>query len=334
MEKMPANKKESGVSKIVGADVEEEKDILDFFKQLFEKGGKNLVEKEHPEELSELITAVNGFLRKFLKRYGLDSVDIPAENIHIVDRARLTPEQIGILDRKYKDRMAVYVAPTQQIMFFRDYAADNKMEFTQALVHEMLHLNSFLSLQKQKAGKIYDYKLTTESESGQEDIFLKYRRLGFRIYSSDDKTYFYDTDEAIITELSMRFDWKYFSRLPLLAEEYKGRQETIKRAVRQLGESAEELKKKWAVVKIVDGKIVAIKNYSHKKERAGLDELISDLYEKNKSDFSSREEIFGLFAKASLTGRLLPIAKLIEKTYGKGSFKQLGEKTQDKKEQE
>ena len=328
MEKLPTNKKESGVSRIVGVETEEEKDILDFFKQLFEEGGRSSAEKEHPKELDELIIAINVFLKKFLKHYGLDSINIPVENIHIIDRSKLTLKQIEMFDQKYKNKMAVYISQTQQIVFLRDYTANKKIEFAQALVHEMLHLNSFLSLQKQKAGKDYDYKLTARSESGQEDIFLKYRRLGFRIYSSNDKTYFYDTDESIITELSMRFDWKYFSRLPLLAEEYQGRQKTIKRAIHQLGKNAEELKKKWAVVEIADGKIITIKNYPHSKERAELNGLIDDLYEKNKPDFLSREEIFDLFAKASLTGKLLPIAKLIEKTYGQGSFRQLGERTQ------
>lgn len=56
--------------------------------------------------------------------------------------------------------------------------------------------------------------------------------------------------------------------------------------------------------------------------------LIDDLYNKNAGSFASREEVFNLFARAVMTGRLLSVARLLEKTYGKGSFRELGEKTQ------
>ena len=56
---------------------------------------------------------------------------------------------------------------------------------------------------------------------------------------------------------------------------------------------------------------------------------------KSKSDFTSEvefdstEDIFNLFAKATITGRLLPVARLINKSFGRGSFSEIGEMSAD-----
>lgn len=53
--------------------------------------------------------------------------------------------------------------------------------------------------------------------------------------------------------------------------------------------------------------------------------LIDSLWEKNKSRFETREAVENLFLDAQFTGNLLKIGRLIEKTFGKGSFRKLGE---------
>ncbi len=136
-------------------------------------------------------------------------------------------------------------------------------------------------------------------------------------------------DEAIITELTMRFDWEYFSQFPELASEVKERQRVIDAESQRSGDNKSKLKKILANLEErhdENGNWTAtLKGYSYDKERASLDKLIEDIYEKNKSEFSSSEDVFTMFAKSSMTGRLLPVARLVEKTYGKGSFRMLGE---------
>ncbi len=90
-EKITTSKKESGVSRIVGVETEEERAVLDFFKRQFGREGRASFEKEHPKELDELMLTLNVYLRKFLKRYGIDSIDVPAKNVHIIDHSKLTP---------------------------------------------------------------------------------------------------------------------------------------------------------------------------------------------------------------------------------------------------
>lgn len=68
--------------------------------------------------------------------------------------------------------------------------------------------------------------------------------------------------------------------------------------------------------------------FVYPKERLQFDELIDKIYEKNREDedFKDREEVFNLFARATMSGRLLTLVRLIEKTFGKGAFRKLGEK--------
>ncbi|MEK7508328.1 MAG: hypothetical protein AAB568_00535 [Patescibacteria group bacterium] len=67
---------------------------------------------------------------------------------------------------------------------------------------------------------------------------------------------------------------------------------------------------------------------SYAAERKFLKSLIKKIYEKNRGEFESKEEVFKLFADATISGRLLPLARAVEKTFGKGYFRDLGALTQ------
>ncbi len=228
----------------------------------------------------------------------------------------------------------------QFIVTLLDYENRGKLAFLQSLVHEMLHVNSFLSFQKLSAQESErGYELTTETESGEKGtISLGLRRQGFRIQLSRKKAlgrefYFHNLDESVIAELTMRFDWEFFPEIPQLEEECRRREEIVNAESRRSGRSAEGLKRKVANVetkRLESDYMVTLQGYSRDKEREEFNTLVDDLYERNKSEFSSREEIFGLFAKAIMNGRLLPVARLVEKTFGKGSFREIGERTKQK----
>jgi len=66
---------------------------------------------------------------------------------------------------------------------------------------------------------------------------------------------------------------------------------------------------------------------SYQKEREVLDEFVEEIYEKNKEQFDSEEDVFKIFTQATIGGQLLPLARIWEKTYGKGSFRDLGKVT-------
>ncbi|MBX4190155.1 hypothetical protein KW791_02580, partial [Candidatus Parcubacteria bacterium] len=139
-----------------------------------------------------------------------------------------------------------------------------------------------------------------------------------------------DVNEAIITELEIRFDQEFFRELPELKEEIEEKDLVIRNFINKDGPNPKMAREVAGVLqkeKTSDGTRYSWIAYPYAGYRAKFNQLAEDLYEKNKTEFQSPEEVFTLFAKAALSGRLLPVARLIEKTYGKGKFRELGEKT-------
>lgn len=130
-------------------------------------------------------------------------------------------------------------------------------------------------------------------------------RSGFMVTSRDGKeTYFKDLEEALTALVERRFWKEVVLQNPLFESE-----------VRMLKEKGEE------------------PPLGYGKEREKLDQLIDRLFEANKEIFRGKEEIENLFIEAHTTGKLLKVARLIEKTFGKGSFRALGEETGEKIEE-
>jgi len=333
-----SDSRESTFSRVVGVDATTEQEFLDYFKRQFEAEEKSFKEKEHPQELDDLIIKLNAQVKEFLGRYGVSAIKVPTKNIHIPDQSAMTPEQLATFNENLKGAAARYFLKEQKIIMVEDYVKGNKLNFLQCLSHEMFHLNSFHSVQKTDKQDMVDFRLITESEDGKtENISLIGRRAGFSIVSRDaDAVYFRDIDEAIITELEMRFDQEYLSKIPELKEEHQAKEEAITALSARTGEEIKSLRKIVAALSETPqedgGANVRIIDYPYKNEKQRLNGLIDDLYEKNQDKFSSREDVFKLFVEAAMNGRLLPIARLIEKTFGKGSFRELGEMTRGRAE--
>lgn len=64
---------------------------------------------------------------------------------------------------------------------------------------------------------------------------------------------------------------------------------------------------------------------TRQRELNDLLKVIDNLLLKNKGRFSNREEIVDLFIRAQVTGNVLSVARLIEETYGKGTFRKLAD---------
>lgn len=322
--------KVSGVDRFLGLPEDEKEAILSFLEDRFKGEEKLSFEKGHPEELDRLIPVIDGYMREFLGDYDLPPMEFLPHQVHIIDREKIPPkvdERLKkVLEEDYQETLKGITFPHSGIWMFIDYEKGNKLRFLGVLTHEFLHLNSFSSLQKIDNGERNEngIKLTLKSKSGEEkNHTLVYRRSGFSIRTKDGIQYFKDFNEAIITELGIMFDEKYLSRIPELEEDLEERaffRKEIKTEVGHVG-----------VKEFPEGKDgnkkYTIGPHAFQREREKLNQLIDDLYEKNKDRYSSREEIFAEFVKATMTGRLLSIFRLIEKTYGKGSFRRFAEES-------
>ncbi|MBA3732983.1 hypothetical protein H0W91_01255 [Patescibacteria group bacterium] len=124
---------------------------------------------------------------------------------------------------------------------------------------------------------------------------LKAYRKGFMVVSRDGKErYFTDLEEGVIGMLTEKFFNEKIKSEILFSEELKNK-----------GEVPFE--------------------FSRQEEIQLLNDLVDQIFEKNIDDFKSRDEILELFIRAQVNGNLLRVGKLIEKTFGKGSFREISE---------
>lgn len=299
---------------VAGVTLREKEEILSGLKKEKEEAKECfLFERKKTKDEIRLIKYLNKYLKEFVKKYNQKIVEIPPERIHF-----LTKESFLERDKITKKRARGAFLPTsQEILVFAPERID-KLDLAQSIIHEMIHFNSFGSLERRE-GKV------------------RIRRLGLAIKTKKDKRpyFFLSLNEALTTELVKRFVNEYFPKIPNLRNDFK----KIRKALSQIelwgrfeGE-IKELKDEIAWIDLAKieerrGEILEkgeplIKIYSYWRERKALKRIIQIIYWKNRERFNSEEDVFTLFAKAYFSGRLLELARIIEKTFGKGSFRKI-----------
>lgn len=325
MEQPLSNQKESGINKVVGFKSDKEEEFLQYFKKKFETNSSDLKEKEKTPEQQELIGRINREMRDFLAQYGVGSIQVPTENIHILDKSKFTEEELKKIQQEFGTENGFYSALNQSVVIMKDYDI-SKLTFLQTLVHELLHLQGFYSYQKSRQESA-DLTLEKQGDSASMNI----RRSGFSIGTTDGKILlFHRLNESVITELEIRFEKTYMMKWPELEIELQTRDVYIEQIAQQTSRPIETVKQEVAGVKGDETLGYKGVSYPYHEERQQFNSLVDELYEKNKGDFEFREDVFKLFAEATMTGRLLTTARLIEKTFGKGSFRVIGERSADK----
>ncbi len=332
MEKFPRSipeKKTSGIDRVLGVTPEDEIDIREYFSQLCQSENIEAFIKEPNLEFKEIFPRINSCLQEFLECYGINPLNISLSQIVFLDKTKLSGKQKLYIESGKMN--AFYHPRSQKMVLFENWDDDHsKLALLHILVHEMIHVQAFESWQKISEGKESGQDLILSK--GDRSIHLNLRRLGFRMVDKNKKvTYFHDLDEAITTELTMRFDWKYFENFPELVGEISERNDAILAFAKRNNSSFNKERRHIAEIEheqMENGmKKDKIKGYSYDQERDKFMVLISEIYQNNSQQFASVEDVFKEFAKVALTGKVLPIARIIESVYGKGSFRYLGEKT-------
>jgi|SRR3989338_5124064 len=303
-EKTGELKRKTGIDKLVGFSQGEEREVSEFL----ENQKFNFPERQKTPEEIKIIKNILIKMPWFIEKYGGTAFNFLEEKIHFLsDDSDLkhTRTQSGFHD-----------AIKSSIVIFD---SNNVLLNTNIIVHELIHANSFQSVE-----------LSKESKEGR--IGIDTRRTGFEVHGRKNrKEYFFtDINEAVIEVLVKRFDKEYFQSIPELSERVKEREEFIANALKNRPQDTDKLEDIASVeLKQLDsGEFKAsIFSYTRVKEREQLNNLIKDIYQKNQDQFSSTEDVFNIFAKAIMNGKILEVARLVEKTYGKGSFRKLGEQT-------
>ncbi len=301
-----SEKRGPGLDRIIGVETSEE-NILKLRREL------SVLKDEIPSQFEREPTDNEQFitleilerLPEFVKEYGADkAANVFLNQIHIIDSSN---PDIYALDSRWEPGVqGKFDTWSGRVEIVADQS--NLAETAHTLVHELIHANAFHSMTV-----VSNEEDNSNAPSGQSMIG---RRGGLSIHEGAADTekpegsFFKLLDEAVTEELTKRFCERFFGEIPLLKETFQ-KQKGHEDPLLALIDEAEQPKT----------------HRYYMSERINLGILIDILYQKNQDAFNSYEEVFKLFSAAALTGRLLPIARLIEKTLGKSTFRKIGEAT-------
>lgn len=305
------------LSKVVGGKPEQSEKLFKENRGNFEFQEALRFEREKTPEEMAVIKSIFEFMPEFVKAYdGQPIAGMRPEHIHFIDPEKMPEEKKMELKKNNELTKGRYHVGWCEIEIFSEGITIWDAHNT---AHELIHMNSFLSATGGKHGDIGEL-----------------RRLGFTIFAKTStenhfKFYFDQTNEAVAEELANRFDQKYFGSIKELKLIYQLREEKREK-LRKKGKTdeAENFQLGMRTSRLENGEYEStiIEYHSSRvDERQKLKKLVSEIYQKNKDNYASEEDVFNVFAKVIFTGKLTEVAKLIEKTYGKGNFRKLAEDT-------
>ena len=286
--------------------------LFSHFDSLLQRDRDELQRFEYPK--SETVVALIDFANKetsrLMEEINIEPYDVPVENYHIV------------LEEFYKrvvgnNSNAIAHTSEQGMLFNGRKFEGNHVHFGAVAIHETLHLKAHLSLEV--------------SETNGTVSTSNYRR-GVKVGSLQEHSdvgmyheHFKGLDEAIVATQEKK-SLERLLEVPQLTKEKEW----------MLSDSAKQLKKELSAQKgVSEGDIIWVdeKNYeivSYPKQRETLQFICSEIQIQFPEQYKNSDDVFNEFLKSHFTGKLLPIARLVERTFGEGSFRLLGNMDTDK----
>lgn len=292
--------------------------LFDNFNSLSPKERSELEKLEYPKSEKELecIEFANNETDQLMNEAGVTSYDIPTENYRIVP-----PELHAKISDDNGPGMTFYFK--QGILLNAKYVRSNPFYFGAVALHETLHLKGHTAFEATKEDEIQE-----ENEAAEKSKKTIYRvgisAISPRKLISQNKLHehFEGLNEAIVATQEKKSLRKLLGH-PALKEENEW----------FASEEAQILRKKVAEISKIDGDdIIWIdkqKNDNwvavpYSEARQTLDYVCIEIQKQFPEKYASKDDVFKEFLKTHFTGNLLPIARLVEKTFGEGNFRLLG----------
>lgn len=259
---------------------------------------ESLEYEKKPYEKSAIKQA-NEVTNSLINEFGLTPFDVPERNIHIV------PDKLYKQIEKNEDRVAI-TFQDKQLLALNAERLVHPIDRVSTILHEIIHLKNFLAIE------------------AHEDLYKPYRS-GLKVSASRKKeekigffTAFSGLNEAVVSEIEKRYLPQVIQQNQFLADEYNW----------EVSKEAQELKEKIAKEKgIKPDEIIWVskdgKDYRqlpYYEQRRVLNYIVKCIYEDNRGRFNSADDVMKLFFKSHFDGRLLSLARLIEKSFGKDAF--------------
>ncbi len=303
------------INRVIGQMPEEEKaDILEEMKrrfndQSFLQEDISSREKEKTPKHEEIIALADQLTNELLQKYGLPELKVPIDNVHMIHRKKWWPN-IKLA--------GFYSSPLQAVA-----VRDDKFKLTvfKMVVHELVHMKSYNAMQLKRG--FDDDTLVTDYRSGLETLA--------RDIDVDDH-YFKLINEAVTESLAIEI-FHQAKTNPMFAPDlsdstnithslpahdvYQNPDTYYVKEERTYPDGQEGNEDLVMTHKTVFG-------HGYGEERMSLNILIDKIMDHH-SEYKDRQEVFDLFAQAVLQGNMMPLARVIEGTFGRGTFRILGE---------
>jgi len=247
----------------------------------------------------KIFSFANDHTNRLMDELGLDYYDIPLGNYHMIDADLQRDVAKIFIEEKDNDNDdneyltdAVAHSDYQMIVFStRLRESDtNMIDLATTAIHETLHLKAYLALHaKGKTKAAYRMGVST------------YSPLGF-----NESEHFGGLHEAIVEHQSaLALD--DVLKMPELVEQKNILQNKIDEAL--AGEDPRE------------------QIFAYQEQRQALSYICEKISDDNPDKYPSPSAVFTQFLKAHFTGDLLTVGRLVEQSFGRGSFRVLGEMT-------
>ncbi len=288
---------------------EVERALFSHFESLSPREREQFKKFEYPKSEKEiaLINFANKETSQLMREAGIEPYDIPAENYHIIP-----PE----LYKKVADDDGIATASNtgQGIIFDAQYFRDNPVNFGVVALHESLHLKAYFSMEVQENGD--KISKTSYREGVAIQALQRYRHRG------EYHQHFSGLHEAIVAETEKRLLPKLLDH-PELVTEKKW----------LMSDEAMEMRRKFTKErKIPEDDIIWVgkkgnddwRVISYPRQRDVLSYICAEIQKQFSNEYQSADDVYKIFLKAHFTGQLLHLGRLVEKTFGEGSFRLLG----------
>jgi soluble cytochrome b562 len=305
------------INRVIGQMPEEEKaDILEEMKrrfndQSFLQEDISSREKEKTPEHEEIIALADKLTNELLHKYGLPALTVPAGNIHIIHRKKWWPNI----------KLAGFYSSLLQTIAVKD--EDFKLSLFNMIVHELMHMKSYNAIQLKRGfdddTEVKDYRSGLETLARDIDVDEHYFKLINEAITESLTIEVFNrakTDPMFAIELA---DSKNINHSLPLHDVHKNPDTYYVREERMYPDGQEGNEEQVLIHKIST-------SHSYQRERQVLNILIDKIKEHH-PEYKDRQEIFNLFAQAALQGNMMPLARVIEGTFGRGTFRSLGECT-------
>lgn len=300
--------------------------LFSHFNSLTEKQQEILRKNEYPktEEEKEIIWLANQETDQLMREAGMDYFDIPEENFHIVP-----PNTYGEITGKQSDSSGITYPTLQGICLNSHVARESLYKFAEVILHEVLHLKGHTAIQVEQKRR---------EKEGKPITFLKHKiyRHGLSLYSSwkrDEKTgqeheHFLGLHEAVVETQAI----KSFERLkthPVFKNDFEWMESGEAQEKKEKIIKDFDFKKGEEEVAWIDKDKDVLSSHPYYGPRKTLDYVCDEIQKQFPEKYPDKDAVFKEFINTQFTGILQSVSRPMEKTFGEGSFRRLGDMNPD-----